>query len=173
MTSPITYHSQIHLLANLKLTYVEIPEEILLQTKTEDDKSIYNQRFYIQVNDSEVWQAGVVALGEGKGYITVKKDILKKNQLTIGDEVTVKLERNFSEYGLEVSEEFLEVLRQDPEGERRFNLLPLGKRRYIIYYVNQVKSSTKKIERAWFLISNLKKLPVGKEEFRGILGKDN
>jgi hypothetical protein len=151
---------------------VEVPYEILVQTKTENDKSIYHQRYFIQVNDSEVWQAGVVALGDNKGYITVKKEILKKNHLTIGDEVTVKLERNFSEYGIEVSEEFLEVLRQDPEGERRFILLALGMRRYIIYYVNQVKSSNKKIERAWFLISNLKKLSPGKEEFRKILGKE-
>ena len=151
---------------------MEVPYEILVQTKTENDKSIYHQRYFIQVNDSEVWQAGVVALGDNKGYITVKKEILKKNHLTIGDEVTVTLERNFSEYGIEVSEEFLEVLRQDPEGERRFNLLALGMRRYIIYYVNLVKSSNKKIERALFLISNLKNIPEGQEDFRKILGKE-
>jgi len=125
LTNPHTYRSQIHLLASLKLTYVEVPYDILLQTKTEDDKSLYHQRFYIQVNDSDIWQAGVVALGDNTGYITVKKEILKKNHLTIGDDVEVKLERNFSEYGIEISEEFLEVIRQDPEGERRFNLLPI------------------------------------------------
>ncbi|MES2587785.1 MAG: YdeI/OmpD-associated family protein [Bacteroidota bacterium] len=167
-----SYKSEIFLLEKLKLNYVEVPYEILVQTKSETDKTIYNQRFIIKVNDSEEWQAGVVSLGNKKGYITVKTAILKKNHLRLGDEVSVTLEKDDSEFGMIVSEELQEVLNQDFEGKQRFDLLPLGKKRYIIYYVNQVKSSDKRIERAVMLITNLKKTAIGKEEFRILLGKE-
>ncbi len=168
----ISFSSEIYLLEKLKLNYVEIPAEILIQTKSDSDKTIYNQRFKIRINDSEIWQAGVVSLGNSKGYITVKSAILKKNHLRLGDEVSVYLEKDESEFGMEVSEELIEVLAQDSEGNRRFDLLPIGKKRYIIYYVNQVKSSDKKIERALMLITNLKRTVIGKEEFRFLLGKE-
>jgi len=69
-----------------------------------------------------------------------------------------------------VPEELEELLRQDPEGERRFEMLTPGRQRYIIHYVNQVKSSQLRINRAMLLIGNLKKQPEGKESFRAMLG---
>lgn len=164
--------SEIFLLKSLKLNYIEIDESILSKTLSKDENNIYNQRFIIKINNSDSWQAGVVALGNGKGYITVKTAILKKNGLQVGDFVQVHLEKDESEFGMEFSDELKEVLFQDPEGEQRFNLLPKGKQRYIIYYVNQVKSSQKRVERALMLITNLKKTQIGKEEFRILLGKE-
>lgn len=168
----VTFESEIFNLKTLKLNYIEIDDFILSKTKSKDDSTIYNQRFIIKINNSESWHAGVVALGNSKGYITVKTAILKKNGLQVGDFVQVYLEKDESEFGMEFSDELKEVLFQDPEGERRFNLLPKGKQRYIIYYVNQVKSSQKRVERAVMLITNLKKTLVGKEEFRILLGKE-
>ena len=172
MKKAITFESEIFRLDKLKLNYVEIDESVLSKTVSKPDKTIYNQRFIIKINDSETWQAGAVALGNNKGYITVKNAILKKNALREGDLVTVHLEKDNSEFGMEFSDELKEVLFQDPEGERRFNLLPKSKQRYIIYYVNQVKSSQKRIERALMLITNLKKTAEGQEEFRVLLGKE-
>jgi hypothetical protein len=167
-----SFQSEIFHLKSLKLHYIEIDEEILQKTVSEDEKNLYKQRFIIKINDSETWQAGVVALGNGKGYITVKTAFLKKYRLQLGDVVDVHLEKDKSEFGMELSAELKEVLFQDPEGERRFNLLPKGKQRYIIYYVNQVKSSQKRVERSLLLIGNLKRTQVGKEEFRFLLGKE-
>jgi hypothetical protein len=167
-----SFQSEIFHLKSLKLHYIEIEEEILQKTVSEDEKNLYKQRFIIKINDSESWQAGVVALGNGKGYITVKTAFLKKHRLQLGDIVDVHLEKDESEFGMEFSAELKEVLFQDPEGERRFNLLPKGKQRYIIYYVNQVKSSQKRVERSLLLIGNLKRTQVGKEEFRFLLGKE-
>lgn len=172
MEKTVTFESEIFDYNSLKLHYIEIDESILSKTKSNEDKTVYNQRFIIQINNSERWQAGAVALGEGKGYITVKKAILKKNGLRVGDTVTVHLEKDESEFGMEFPEELKELLHQDPEGERRFNLLPKGKQRYILYYICQVKSSQKRIERAVMLITNLKKAAEGKEEFRVLLGKE-
>ncbi len=43
--------------------------------------------------------------------------------------------------------------------------------RYILNYVSTVKSLNLRVERAFLLISNLKKLPKGKETFKEMLGK--
>lgn len=126
----------------------------------------------ISVNGSKSWHGGVVSLGNQTGYITVKGSILKELHIKEDELVNVVLEEDNSEYGMEFPEEFREILNQDPEAEKRFLALPMSKRRYIIYHIAQVKSSVKRIERGWFMMENLKKLPVGKEEFRQILGKD-
>jgi uncharacterized protein YdeI (YjbR/CyaY-like superfamily) len=97
---------------------------------------------------------------------------LKELGLTIGDWVEVSLNPDNSKYGMPVPEELEELLHQDPEGERRFEMLTPGRQRYIIHYINQVKSSQLRIDRALLLIGNLKKLPEGKEDFRGMLGLD-
>jgi uncharacterized protein YdeI (YjbR/CyaY-like superfamily) len=88
------------------------------------------------------------------------------------DIVEVELKKDSSKYGMEVPEELKELLLQDSEGNRRFNLLPPGKQRYIIYYVAGVKSTQLRINRAIRLIENLKKTKEGKESFREILHKD-
>lgn len=152
--------------------YVEIPREALEYFSTPETKNIYNQRLMISLNGCAFWHGGVVSLGNDTGYISVKGKILKDLHVREEDSVSVVLKEDNSEYGMEVPEEFTEVLRQDPEAEERFLALPMSKRRYVIYYILQVKSSVKRIERSWFLMNNLKKLPRGKEEFRQMLGKD-
>jgi uncharacterized protein YdeI (YjbR/CyaY-like superfamily) len=82
----------------------------------------------------------------------------------------VVLEKDESKYGMEVPPELAELLAQDPEGAARFEGLTPGKQRYIIQYVSTVKSSQLRIDRAFLLIGNLKRLPVGKESFRAMLG---
>lgn len=77
-----------------------------------------------------------------------------------------------SEYGANMSEELAELLKQDTEGKHRFDLLPPSLKRYVLNYVTSVKSQQLRIERAFLLISNLKQIPLGKENFRRILGKD-
>lgn len=126
----------------------------------------------ISLNGGNPWHGGVVSLGNETGYIAVKSKILKDLHVGEDDFVEVTLAEDNTEYGMEFPEELAEVLRQDPEAEIRFLGLTMSKRRYIIYYIAQVKSSVKRIERAWFLMNNLKKLPKGKEEFRQILGKE-
>jgi hypothetical protein len=108
-----------------------------------------------------------VALGKGKAYISLNKKIVKQANLESDDAVTVSLAPDQSKYGMEMSKELKELLNQDLEGKKRFDGLVGGKQRYIIYYVKKVKSPQLRIERAVMLIENLKKLPKGKETFKG------
>ena len=88
-----------------------------------------------------------------------------------GDEINVSLKKDESEYGMKMSAELKEVISQDKEAKKRYEGLVPGKQRYLIYYVQQVKSKDLRLERAVRVIANLKKLPRGKESFKGLLAK--
>lgn len=168
-----SFISKISHLDKLKMHHITITDEILKSFWTEKDKgSMYNQRFYITVNDSITWQGGSMPLGDNKAYIVLSKARMKKLDVHLNDEVNVELKRDFSKYGFVVPEEFTEVLNQDPEGKVRFESLTMGNQRAIIYLVVQIKSSEKKIEKSIFFLENLKRAKKGEETMRNALGKD-
>lgn len=166
MYPTINYKTHINKLPHLPGNYVEVPAEVVEQLGGK-----FKVRLLCTINDKLSFQTGLVALGGGAGYINVNNKRLKQLGLAIGTEVQISLEPDNSEFGMEVPEELSELLAQDDEGKRRFDLLPPGKQRYIIYYVAGVKSSQLRIDRALLLINNLKQLPLGKESFREMLGK--
>lgn len=130
----------------------------------------FSVRLLCRINEFEAFQCGLVSLGKGEAYISINKKRMKAYNLVDGDIVEVVLELDESEYGMTMAEELEEILFQDEEGYKRFQNLSPGKQRYIIHYVNAVKSSQLRIDRALLLINNLKNLPEGKESFRGMLG---
>lgn len=168
-----TFTSKIELLEKLKLRHITISDEVLkLFRKAEDSGSLYNQRFIVTLNNVLTWKAGTVSLGNSTAYITISLARMRQLALDLNDNVTVTLERDYSTYGFDVPIEFEEVLIQDDMAKQRFDALPMGTRRYMIYYVLQLKSSDKRIERSIFILENLKRAPQGKETMRHILGKD-
>lgn len=153
------------------MSYIMVTDDILEAFMEDGDKLLYNQRFNVTVNDQVTWQGGTVSLGNNTAYITFSKARMKQIGVGLGDTVTVHLEKNRSEYGFDVPEEFEEVLRQDPLANERFQALRKGMRRSVIYIVLQLKSSQKRIEKSIFLLENLKRSPE-KPTMRNILGKD-
>ncbi|REJ84482.1 MAG: DUF1905 domain-containing protein [Bacteroidetes bacterium] len=148
-----------------KMTYLFIPSR---QVKKLGGKLPI--RLWCSVNGSEAFQCGLVALGKGDAYITITKKRMKEYGVTEGDEVQIELKPDESKYGMEVPEELEELLKQDHEGRRRFEMLSPGKQRYIINYVSTVKNSVLRMNRALLLIGNLKLSREGKENFRQMLG---
>lgn len=140
--------------------------------KKDDTGSVYNQRFTICIEKTVTWKGGTLSLGNNEAYITVSKKRLDEVAKSLGDNITVELEKDKSKYGLEVPIEFLAVLNQDIEAKHRFENISLGKQRAVIYLVTQLKSSQKRIEKSIFLLENVKKSPIGKETMRHFLGKD-
>lgn len=162
----IEYSTQIEKLPHMiNMHYVEVSAHLIKQMGGK-----INIRVLCTLNDKLTFQGGLVALGNGNAYLTVNAKRMKDLKLKLGSAVKVKLQNDTSEYGMEMCEELKELLAQDEEGKRRFNLLTPGKQRYIINYVATVKSSQLRINRALLLITNLKKLPLGKENFREMLG---
>lgn len=150
----------------VSMRYLEIPADIVKKLGGK-----FNIRLLCTVNDAITFHGGIVALGKGKGYISFNLKRMKEIGVKDGELVDVKLVPDQSKYGMGVPEELKELFKQDKEGKRRFDALSPGKQRYVIHYVSTVKSSQKRVERAILLIENLKKLPVGKESFREMLGK--
>ena len=167
----IEYISEIYRLDKLKLFYVEVPVEIISQLNGKFEKGKLNHRVVISINNQINWQGGIVALGDGMGYITLSTARMKQISVHLNDTVTVSLKLDTSKYGFDVPEELEELLKQDIEGNRRFELLKPGIQRYIIYYIIQVKSSENRLDRALLLINNLKLTIEGKEEFKTLVGK--
>ena len=131
---PVIYTTHIQRLAHLLgVHYVEVPVEIVQQFGGR-----LNVRLLCTINHLVTFQCGLVALGNGSGYITLNAQRMKQACVCNGDKVNVVLVKDESAYGVEVPPELTELLAQDEEGMQRFQLLPPGKQRYIIQYVGGV-----------------------------------
>jgi hypothetical protein len=159
------FTSSISKLDHLNTHYIEISASIVKKLGGK-----FNVRLLCTLNNQLTFQCGIVALGKGKGYISINAKRLEALKLKRGDKVKVSLEQDDSEFGAEVPEELTEVFAQDQEAFQRFEKLIPGKQRFIIRHVSAVKNSQLKIERAILLMHNLKKLTPGKETFKGMLG---
>ncbi|WP_235337262.1 DUF1905 domain-containing protein [Pontibacter korlensis] len=144
--------------------YLEVPQEVVQALGT------LNIRLICTVNCKLSFQCGLMALGEGKAYVSISKKRMQQLGVRLGDEIAVTLEKDDSQYGTEVPAEMEELLLQDEEGSRRFLLLKPGMQRYMLNHVSAVKNPQLRVDRAITLIENLKKLPEGKENFRAMLG---
>ena len=165
MTSTsVKFKTRIRPLKHLKMDYLDIPKTVVKKLG-----GVLNQRLLCTVNKKTTWQCGLVALGNGRAYISLNKKLMKQMDVIVGAEVNVTLAKDESKYGMKMPEELKSLLGQDKEGHRRFHLLVPGKQRYIIYYVSMVKTSQLRIDRAIRLIENLKHTIEGKESFREIL----
>lgn len=150
----------------LNTHYLEIPASAIAAFGGK-----FSRRFVCRVNGKLTFQGGLVALGGGKGYITLSKARMKELGVKSGDAVSLELSLDRSKFGMEYPEELRALFAQDPEGKKRFSELPPGKQRYIVYYVGLVKNTDSRLERALFLIENLKRSPNANPSFRVILGK--
>lgn len=131
----------------------------------------YKVRLKCQVNENAAFSCGLMPMGGGIAFIMLSKKRMKDLGLSGESTISVQLRFDTSKYGMEVPAELKEVLRQDPVGKKRFQKLSPGKQRNIIHYVSVLHGVDKKVDRAVTLIENLKRLPEGKENFAGILGK--
>ena len=165
-TSPLLY------LEKLKLHYIELSGDTLTLLNGGEEKGKVNQRVIVKINQQVEWQGGVVALGEGKGYVAVSKARMKELDIHFGDEVSIEFTKDYSEFGHEFPLELNEVLKQDPEAHERFFQLTPGKQRTLIYYILLMKTSDKRIERSLQFMHNLKRCTPGKETMRQLFGKE-
>ena len=76
--------------------------------------------------------------------------------MVAGDVVRVLLVKDESKYGLPMPEEFEEVLKQDPEGDRLFHALTAGKQRSILYQLSKPKDIDVRIHQALLIVDHLK-----------------
>lgn len=93
---------------------------------------------------------------KGDYFITLSKKLRDKLGLEVGDAVAIELEKDNSQFGMPMPEEFAEVLRQDPDGERLFNALSPGNQRLMLKLIVFVKDIDHRIARGLAGIELLK-----------------
>ena len=94
---------------------------------------------------------------KGDYFITLSKKLREKLRVEIGDAVTIELKKDESLYGMPMPDEFAEVLRQDPEGDRLFNALSPGNQRLMLKLIVFVKDVDRRILRGLAGIELLKR----------------
>lgn len=161
--APIKFFSTVGRYDKLRVHYIEIPETVMKKLEPK-------ARLLCSVNSQEAFQCGIMPLADGKGYITLSGKRMKIFGVIYGDRIHVALSYDKSELGMPMPEELAVLLEQDTEGRERFEQLSAAKKRYIVYYVNQVKNPQLRIDRSLKTIGNLKKTIPGKEDFRIVFG---
>lgn len=131
--------------------HVKVPDEI---HQSFLDQKI--KRVLLQIDDSEKLHAGFMPEGNGKYFLMLSKDVMKKLSVAGGQSVNVFIMEDTTRYGMPISEEMKELLELDPEGEVYFHQLTPGKIRSLLYVVNKVKSSNKRIEKSVVILEHLK-----------------
>ncbi|MEM9324914.1 MAG: YdeI/OmpD-associated family protein [Bacteroidota bacterium] len=98
-------------------------------------------------------------------FIMLNKALVKKLNLQLGQKVQITLEKDPSEYGMEMPDELRELLFQDDEGSSYFHALTPGKQRNLIYLVSKVKSTDSRLKKALAIVHHLKEMQ-GKLDFK-------
>ncbi len=122
-------------------------------------------RFLVYINNELKIHSALLSDGNGGRYVLINKDRIKKLGIALGDILHIKIEPDTSEMGMEVPEEFLEVLESDEEAKHYFNQLTKGKQRSLIYLVSKVKRTETKITKALVIMEYLKDAQ-GKLDFK-------
>lgn len=113
------------------------------------------KRVICSINGSEPFQCALMPWGE-MFYIIVNKKKRDEVGVVAGDMVDVLLVKDESKYGLPMPEEFEEVLKQDPEGDRLFHELSKGKQRSILYLLSRSKDVDTRIHHALIVVEHLR-----------------
>lgn len=114
-----------------------------------------SRRVVCTLNGKESFQCALMPYA-GSFYIMVNKRIRASLGVVAGDKLKVMLEPDTSKYGLPMPEEFEEVLRQDPDGDKLFHALTPGRQRSLIYAVSSAKDEDRRILRALVILRHLK-----------------
>jgi hypothetical protein len=126
-----------------------------------------DKRVVCTLNEKVSFQGGLMSAGDGVYFININKKIRDQLKIKEGSQLTVHLEKDDSEFGLPMPEEFEEVLHQDPEGKKWFDQLTPGKKRNLIYIAGQVKNMDLRIQRSMVMLEHLK-LNEGNINFKAL-----
>jgi hypothetical protein len=160
------FRTKVQKMEQWNMHYVGLPAKIFQSMGGK-----YKLRLKCEIGKKPAFSCGLMPMGNGVAFIMLSKKRMKDLELQGGSSIAVVLRLDTSKYGMDVPAELKEVLKQDPQGKKRFQKLTPGKQRNIIHYISTVSDVEKKVDRAVTLIENLKRLPEGKERFFDLVGK--
>ena len=128
-----------------------------------------DRRVICEIEGEKKWHAGLMPYPSGY-YILMSQKRVSDLGLNRGDKVVLKLEKDQSEYGMDMPEELQVLLDQDEQGSRYFHDPTPGKQRNLIYIVNQVKNPESRLTKALAIIAHLNE-ENGKLDFKKLNAK--
>ncbi len=129
-------------------TYASIPE--VLQDKTAPFGWV---KVRGTIDDYEFKHFKLMPMGDGTLFFPVRAEIRKKIKKEVGDEVHIILYQDLSL--LEIPQELLICLKDEPLAHTRFLALSEGKQKEIIDWISQAKKEETKVDR---IASSIEKL---------------
>jgi len=139
--------------------HVKVNEDIVAYFKAKKIK-----RLIAHIGDVK-FHCAMMPEGNGIYFININKDLRKQLKLEEGDLIELALEEDKSKYGMPISEEMQELLKQDESASKYFHQLTPGKQRNLIHIVNILKSSEKRLNKALLIFNYLKEVE-GNLDFR-------
>lgn len=130
--------------------HVKIPLAIALEYLANDHK-----RVIVSINGDEGHHMGIMPAGDDVYFLNMNAEIRKKHRMEEGSQVEISLKPDTSKYGMPMPEEFDAVLDADEDFSNYFDRLTPGKKRNLIYIVNKVKNSDKRIEKSLIIADHL------------------
>jgi hypothetical protein len=124
-----------------------------------------DRRIICHIKGIKPFHCALLPDGNNGWFILLNKNRQKELNLVHGDRIQVQLEKDHSEYGMEMPIELREVLDQDEHADYLFHKLTPGRMRNIIHAVSSVKSSDIRIRKALVYAEHLKK-NKGKIEYK-------
>lgn len=137
-----------------------ISEEIVTALK---EKKI--KRLKVSINGLDTIDSSLISGGNQQYFIKINKTQMKKMSLSVGDEASLELTVDESEYGMPLPPEFAAIWEIDDEAKKYFHLLTPGKQRNLIYIVNKVKNLDIRTRKATVIMEHLK-INNGKLDFK-------
>lgn len=89
-------------------------------------------------------------------YILINQQLRYRLEIEEGNQVNIKIERDHSEFGHEVPEEFQVMLDQDEEASTIFRALTPGKQRSLVYLVTKVKNPESRMKKSLAIMHHLR-----------------
>ena len=114
-----------------------------------------DRRIVCTVNGEVKYHCAIHSFGTNGFRIMLNQQRCKQLGIVRGEEISVEIEKDTSEYGVPIGEELREVLDQNPDADRIFHSFTKGMQRTLIYWVNNVKSSDIKIRRALVMTDHI------------------
>lgn len=139
--------------------HIPVPEAIAAQMMDES-----HRRVLIWIKDSGPYHMALMKAKEC-WYVLVNQELRKKLDLDEEKSFSVKIDRDHSEFGHDIPDEFQILLDQDEEGNNFFRALTPGKQRSLIFIVTTVKNSESRMRKSLAIIHHLK-LAKGKLDFK-------
>ncbi len=123
-----------------------------------------NRRVLCKVNGQLTIQSALMPSDDG-WFILANKEVTKKLGLQISNKVEISIEKDNSEFGMEMPESFRVLMEQDTEGKAFFDQLTPGKQRNLIYIAGKVKNIDSQLRKGMAIMDHLKEAS-GKLDFK-------